>query len=76
MQAETNTKKIYILKQVGFGAVAYNEDENIIKAKYMQETENNKYAGYFIKEVTVPSYMLNRNRINEVDFWNYLSLIK
>ena len=67
---KTTKKKIYVLMQVGFGAIAYNEEEAIIEAKYMEETNNDTYAGFSIKEVEIPETMFN---LNTVDFWNYLT---
>ena len=65
-------KKIYVLKKVGTGAIAFNENETIIESMYEEETQSGKYAGFSIQEVTIPESMFT---LNPVDFWNYLTQI-
>ena len=66
-------KKIYVLKQTGVGAIAFNEEEAIIEAKYSEETENGKYSGFSIAEVEVPEEML---KLNQTDLWRYLTIVE
>ena len=65
-------KKIYVLKQSGFGAIAFSEDEAIIKDKYDKETENGRYSGFSVKEVSIPKGIF---KLNPTDFWRYLTLV-
>ena len=65
-------KKIYVLKQNGYGAIAFDEDEAIIKDKYNEETENGKYGGFSVREVYIPEGMF---KLNQTDFWRYLTLV-
>lgn len=65
-------KKIYVLKQNGYGAIAFDEDEAIIEAMYEEETENGKYGGFSVREVHIPKGMF---KLNQTDFWRYLTLV-
>ena len=65
-------KKLYVLRQKEFGAIAFNEDEAIIEAMYEAETQNGKYAGFSIKEATIPE---NIFKLEMVEFWNYLTKV-
>ena len=65
-------KKIYVLKQSGFGAIAFNEDEAIIEAMYEEETESGKYSGFSVREISIPEGMF---KLNSTDFWRYLTLV-
>lgn len=61
--------KIYVLKQLGFGAIAYNQNKDVIVARLNEESDNGRFAGFEIKEVEIPEGMFE---LNSVDFWNYL----
>ena len=63
---------LYLLKQVGFGAIAYSDSwENIMK-KYNKETDNGTYCGYSVYKVEAENY----DKRGYVNGWIYLNSLK
>lgn len=62
-------KTIYVLTRVGFGAEAYSEDFEHIKKIYNDETDNDRFGGFFIHKLEITE---NVFKMNNVDFWGYL----
>lgn len=64
--------RLYVLKQIGFGVIVYNQNKEQIMEKYNEETDNDRYAGYFIHEVEISENFANMNVVDGFQYINSL----
>lgn len=55
---------IYVLKSLSHGVIAYSCNKKEILTIYNQETNNGKYAGYSVQQVTTDKN-INLDNVND-----------
>lgn len=64
---------LFLLKQVGFGTIAYNQNLDEILKMYNEETDNGRYCGYSIYKVNAT---VDYSKMGYVQSWQYINSLE